>query len=135
MKQALGALIFMKQKKIKVERAAGVIVFRRQGRRALYLLLQHMRGHWAFPKGHIETGETSVDAARREVLEETGISRIRLIAGYKKTTRFRFQWPPKSKDAEQRLKFVVFYLGQAFTSHVRLSSEHKGFHMKKRLKF
>jgi 8-oxo-dGTP pyrophosphatase MutT (NUDIX family) len=30
-------------------------------------------GHWALPKGAIDPGEKSVDAAVREVLEETGI--------------------------------------------------------------
>jgi ADP-ribose pyrophosphatase YjhB (NUDIX family) len=34
---------------------------------------------WSLPKGHIETGETAVDAAVREVEEETGI-RSRVIA-------------------------------------------------------
>ena len=117
----------MEQKKVKVEQSAGAILFRRQGSRVLYLLLQHMRGHWAFPKGHIESGERPIDAARREIKEETNISRIRFFPGYKETIRFRFQWPPKSKDAESRLKFVVFYLGQVFTSDVKISEEHKDF--------
>lgn len=54
-------------------RAAGV-AFVADGR---VLLLQRGEGgdypgHWAFPGGHVEPGETPEDAARREVLEETG---------------------------------------------------------------
>ena len=30
-------------------------------------------GQWTFPKGHLEAGETSAEAAIREVYEETGI--------------------------------------------------------------
>ncbi len=117
----------MKSKKTKVERSAGAVLFRRQGRHIFYLLLQHIRGHWAFPKGHIEGSEKPMETARREIKEETGISRVRFFPGYKETTHFRFQWPPKSPDAEQRLKFVVFYLGEAFTHKVTLSQEHKAF--------
>ena len=117
----------IKPQKVKIERSAGAIIFRRRGGQVLYLLLQHTRGHWAFPKGHIEKGETSLETARREIKEESGLERIRFFPGYKETIRFRFKWPPKTKDAELRLKFVVFYLGQVFESRVTISDEHKNF--------
>ena len=34
-------------------------------------MIQDSYGHWAFPKGHVEPGETSEEAARREIEEET----------------------------------------------------------------
>ncbi len=41
-----------------------------------FLLLHARKGYWQFPQGGIETGEDVIEAARREVREETGL-RIR----------------------------------------------------------
>lgn len=37
------------------------------------LLVRYKSGSWAFPKGHLEAGETAQQAAVREVQEETGV--------------------------------------------------------------
>lgn len=50
---------------------AGGLVFDSQGR---VLLIRDRQGYWVFPKGHTDPGETPEQTARREVLEETGIS-------------------------------------------------------------
>jgi 8-oxo-dGTP diphosphatase len=58
-------------------RVAVVLLVDRQGR----VLMQHRDSHarvaanqWAFPGGSIEPGEEPIDAARRELMEETGLS-------------------------------------------------------------
>lgn len=38
------------------------------------LLVRYRSGAWAFPKGHVEPGETLEQTAVREVQEETGVS-------------------------------------------------------------
>jgi len=53
-----------------VERSAGGVVFDPDGN---VLLILDRYGRWAFPKGHVEGGESDVQAAKREVREETGI--------------------------------------------------------------
>ena len=39
----------------------------------LFLLIRDSYENWGFPKGHVEAGERSIAAARREVEEETGL--------------------------------------------------------------
>ena len=53
-------------------RAAGAVVFRRSDRGVRLLVLRAYKS-WDFPKGLIEPGEDALAAARREVLEETGL--------------------------------------------------------------
>lgn len=45
-----------------------------------YLLVQHDAGHWSFPKGHPEGGESPIQTARRELAEETGLRGVELVA-------------------------------------------------------
>ncbi|MEO1132456.1 MAG: NUDIX domain-containing protein [Cyanobacteria bacterium J06639_1] len=39
-----------------------------------YLIILHNKGHWAFPKGHQDDGETALETACREFEEETGLT-------------------------------------------------------------
>lgn len=60
---------------MKKEFSAGGVVYKVQDGNVLWLLVQHSGYHgWIFPKGHIEPGEKSHEAALREVLEESGVS-------------------------------------------------------------
>lgn len=49
---------------------AGGVVFNRAND---VLLLKHLSGHWVFPKGHVDPGESDLQAAQREVEEEAGV--------------------------------------------------------------
>jgi len=67
-------------------RAAGVVVFRRTGRGIYYLVLRAYK-NWDFPKGLVEAGEDQLTCAKRELKEETGLSRVDFPFGeeYKET--------------------------------------------------
>ncbi len=53
-----------------IQERAGVIVLDHKSR---HLIIKGPTGKWSFPKGRIEPGETSYEAALREALEETGL--------------------------------------------------------------
>jgi 8-oxo-dGTP pyrophosphatase MutT (NUDIX family) len=54
-------------------RACGAVVFRRSDQGIRLLLLRAYK-NWDFPKGLVEPGENELDAAKREVREETGLA-------------------------------------------------------------
>lgn len=64
----------------KNETSAGFIIYFENGKDREFLLLLHREGHWAFPKGHIKKKENFLDAAKRELEEETGIVNPELIS-------------------------------------------------------
>jgi 8-oxo-dGTP pyrophosphatase MutT (NUDIX family) len=56
-------------------RACGAVVFRRSDQGIRLLLLRAYK-NWDFPKGLVEPGENELDAAKREVREETGLAEL-----------------------------------------------------------
>ena len=67
------------------------------------LLIKQTKGHWDFPKGHMEKGETEVQTAVREVKEETGID-----VKVKENKRYSIEY---ITDKGKRKK-VVFFLAE-----------------------
>lgn len=114
---------------MKREKSAGAVIFRREGSRIYYLLLHYESGHWDFPKGHIEEGESDREAVVREIKEETGIKDIRFIEGFKEKISYFFRHGPKYKKKKNSLvhKEVLFYLAETKQKEVKISFEHIGF--------
>ena len=55
------------------EKSCGAVVYTAVDGEIKYLLVQMMSGHYAFPKGHVESGESESETALREIKEETDL--------------------------------------------------------------
>ena len=103
------------------EISGGVVVFREGSDGRRYLLLRHANGgHWSFPKGHLEKGESARDAAVRELTEETGLKHERFLADFRERVHYTYQG-----EGARIEKAVVYFLASVnqFTP-VSLSDEH-----------
>ena len=70
-----------KLKATRIELSAGGVVYRNgPGGAPEVLLILDGYGNWGWPKGHIEPGESPEQAAIRECREETGLTRLTLVA-------------------------------------------------------
>jgi len=62
--------------KARIEHSSGGVVARRTQGTVYILLIRDPYDKWGLPKGHVENGESSLEAALREVREETGLTRL-----------------------------------------------------------
>ena len=62
---------------VKQTTSAGGVVINKDG---LVLVVNQKGQSWSLPKGHIDEGESALDAAKREIYEESGISQLELLS-------------------------------------------------------
>ncbi len=89
---------------MKFEKSCGVIVFTRINGQIKYVIEQSINGHYGFPKGHVEQGETETETALREVYEEVGL-KPSLTKGFRETVEYYIP----SVNVQ---KTVVYFLGE-----------------------
>ncbi|MEM4246218.1 MAG: NUDIX hydrolase [Candidatus Bathyarchaeia archaeon] len=99
--------------------SAGGVVYRMENGMPLFLLIGFKRrGVWCLPKGLIEAGESELEAAQREVREETGVSRLTLVD---KIGSINYQFWLRSGPVS---KTVHFYLFETDQTETQVGEEH-----------
>src|SRR5690554_2298984 len=76
------------------EKSCGVVPFREVDGEIRYLVISSAvtkREHWEFPKGGVEEGEREIETALRELREETGVSAVELLPGYREPIRYIYR--------------------------------------------
>ena len=95
---------------MKKEKSCGILVFDNDE----VLIVFHNLGHYGFPKGHVEKGETEEETAVREVKEETNCD-AKIIPGFREVITYS----PKPNV----MKDVVFFVGEALTKDLKPQEE------------
>jgi|GEM_PF-2397227 len=57
-------------------RTGGIVINRKKE----IILVSNQGKTWTFPKGHINRGETTLEGAKREIIEETGVRKLKCHA-------------------------------------------------------
>jgi 8-oxo-dGTP pyrophosphatase MutT (NUDIX family) len=71
---------------LKKTESAGGVVLNKKGE---VLIVNQHGNSWSLPKGHVEQGEEILEAAKREIYEESGIKYLKLKKGLGCYTRYR----------------------------------------------
>jgi len=87
------------------ERAVGIVPIYKDGDQYLFCLVHHSKGHWGFPKGHQEVGESDEQTALRELKEETGVTDVKMVEGVSFTEEYLFE-----RDGVPIKKTNVYFL-------------------------
>lgn len=106
------------------EVSAGAVIYHdeTESNARKYLVLHYPAGHWDFPKGAVEKGETEEQAAKREIFEETSLRVDGFAANFRKEIEYHY----RRQDGLVH-KRVIFFLAKADAINVRISFEHSGY--------
>src|SRR3989338_8701894 len=99
---------------IKSTKSAGGVVLNLN---AEVLVVSQHGTSWSLPKGHIEEGENALEAAKREVFEEAGVSDIESIREL--GTYQRYTLSKDGREDMSELKTITMFLFKTNESSLR----------------
>lgn len=88
----------------------GIVVFNKDKKVLMCARNDKKTAHWQFPQGGIDAGETPLEAAYRELKEETGITSVQFV--FITENSFKYEFPDKIKGRDhigQDQFWTLFY--------------------------
>ena len=99
---------------------AGGVVLNAKGK----VLVVSQRGDsWSLPKGHVDPGEEMLEAARREIKEESGISDLVLVKELGTYERYKIGKGGTGEDTSE-LKRITVYLFTTIEEELKPEDPH-----------
>jgi len=80
-------------------------------------LLKKKNGEWVIPKGHIEKGETAVEAALREIKEELGLNNINRIKEISQINTISYSFKEGNIKNFKKVNLFTFYSSEKYRLH------------------
>lgn len=93
------------------EKSCGAIVYKKEKNELKFLLVYQSNGHYSFPKGHMEKGETEIETTLREIKEETNLD-VKLNTNF----RVSIEYLLSSKNV---MKEAVYFLATPISSELK----------------
>jgi len=103
----------------KVTVSAGGVVINQQG---MVLVVNQRGSSWSLPKGHVDPGEEPLEAAMREVKEESGIVDLQWAATLGAYGRYKIGL--NSDDDKSEWKVLLFFLFKTSQNKLRPQDPH-----------
>jgi len=90
---------------MKKTESAGAVLLNSEG---LVLVVNQHGTSWSLPKGHIETGEDKLVAAKREIFEESGIKKLKITKELGNYTRYKLD--KMGNETKEEFKKIYIFL-------------------------
>ena len=114
----LNYLMDEKFRNLPLRNGVGIIVLNQQNKIFVAKRIDNPKDFWQMPQGGVDDGEKPIDAAYRELEEETGMKNLKFIKEIEGTTIYELPehllgiiWKGKYKGQRQKW-FLMRYLGK-----------------------